>query len=147
MIGLNVGGNMVAGNIVSSNSLESFRPLVIIESPYAGEGEPGSDLYKETLRQNILYAREAVRDSLMRGESPIASHLLYTQEGILDDTIPEERQHGIDAGLAWRRVADMSAVYVDRGISRGMRYGIAAAEKSGLKLVYRQIRAFPGRAH
>lgn len=56
--------------------------LVIIESPFAGN-----------VRENILYARMAVRDSLLRGEAPIASHLLYTQEGILNDDIKEERQH------------------------------------------------------
>ena len=29
--------------------------------------------------------------------------LIYTQPGILRDEVPEERQRGIDAGLAWRR--------------------------------------------
>ena len=43
---------------------------------------------------------ECLRDSLLRGEGPITSHLLYTQPGVLDDQIPEERQMGIDAGLA-----------------------------------------------
>jgi hypothetical protein len=41
---------------------------------------------------------------LLRGESPIASHLLYTQPGILKDDVPEERPLGIEAGLAWRSV-------------------------------------------
>ena len=102
--------------------------LVIIESPYAGDVE-----------KNVEYARLCVRDSLMRGESPIASHLLYTQPGILDDDIPEERQHGIDAGLAWRRVADMSAVYTDLGLTVGMEYGIKAAEEVGNEVVFRNV--------
>lgn len=102
--------------------------LVIIESPFAGDVEA-----------NIEYARKCVKDSLSRGEAPIASHLLYTQPGILDDKIPEERQWGIDAGLAWRRVADMSVVYTDRGISKGMEYGIKAAEESGISVEYRNI--------
>ena len=88
--------------------------LVIIESPYAGE-----------IDANVEYARAAMRDSLTRGESPLASHLLYTQPGILRDEIPEERTLGIDAGLAWRRVAEGAAFYTDRGWSRGM---IAARE-------------------
>jgi hypothetical protein len=46
--------------------------LVIIESPYAGEVEA-----------NVAYARACMRDSLGHGEAPIASHLLYTQPGIL----------------------------------------------------------------
>ena len=77
--------------------------LVIVESPYAGD-----------INKNIEYARAAVRDSLSRGESPIASHLLYTQEGILRDEVEEERQWGIDAGLAWRRVEHRDHDIVDR---------------------------------
>lgn len=104
--------------------------LVIIESPYAGDVEA-----------NVEYARRCVRDSLLRGEAPIASHLLYTQPGILDDDIAEERQQGIDAGLAWRRVAEASAVYTDRGISRGMEYGISAAMEADIPVFFRTIDA------
>lgn len=102
--------------------------LVIVESPFAGGVEA-----------NIRYARRCVRDSLLRGEAPIASHLLYTQNGILNDDIPEERKHGIDAGLAWRAVAQASVVYTDRGISTGMKYGIAAAEAANIPVEYRSI--------
>jgi hypothetical protein len=83
--------------------------LVIIESPYAGD-----------IEANVEYARAAMRDSLNRGEAPIASHLLYTQPGILRDEVPEERQWGIDAGLAWRKVAEMAVFYIDRNWSGGM---------------------------
>lgn len=102
--------------------------LVIIESPFAGDVE-----------RNIAYARRCVRDSLARGEAPIASHLLYTQPGILDDTVPEERRRGIDAGLAWRHVAHASVVYTDWGVSEGMRYGIEAAREAGVPVEYRSI--------
>src|SRR5690348_15054046 len=102
--------------------------LVIIESPFAGNVE-----------RNVEYARRCVRDSLKRGEAPIASHLLYTQPGILDDYVPSERQWGIDAGLAWRRVADASVVYTDYGISEGMQYGINAAHAAGRPVEYRVI--------
>lgn len=84
-------------------------PLVIIESPYAGE-----------IEKNIGYARAAMRHSVLAGEAPIASHLLYTQEGILDDEQPIDRELGIMLGLAWRRVADYAVFYIDRGWSRGM---------------------------
>lgn len=103
--------------------------LVILESPFAGD-----------IEENIKYARECVRDSLSRGEAPIASHLLYTQEGILDDNIPEERQWGIDAGLAWKVVADKSVVYADRGISKGMEYGMKLAKEQGLEVEVRYIK-------
>ena len=102
--------------------------LVILESPYAGD-----------VKANLKYARQCVRDSLLRGEAPIASHLLYTQPGVLDDGIPAERQQGIDAGLAWRRVAETSVVYTDRGISKGMEYGIRAAQEVGLPVEYRTL--------
>lgn len=89
--------------------------LVIIESPYAGN-----------IERNIAYARAAVRDSVLRGEAPIASHLLFTQEGILRDEIETERNAGIAAGMAWRRVCDLVAFYTDLGYSRGM---LAALER------------------
>lgn len=50
--------------------MESMK-LVIVESPYAGD-----------VKTNVAYARAAIRDCLMRGEAPYASHLLYTQEGV-----------------------------------------------------------------
>jgi hypothetical protein len=101
---------------------------VILESPFAGD-----------VNSNIEYARKCVRDSVLRGESPIASHLLFTQPGILNDDILDERNLGIEAGLAWRVVAEASVVYTDRGISTGMKYGIKAAQEQGLPIEYRSI--------
>lgn len=82
---------------------------VIIESPYAGD----------TIT-HVIYARRCVRDALSRGESPIASHLLYTQSGILNDLVREEREWGIQAGLAWMDVADAIIFYTDYGTSKRM---------------------------
>jgi len=65
--------------------------------------------------------------------------LLYTQ--MLDDTIPEQRQLGIDAGLAWRRVADASVVYTDLGISRGMRFGFQLFLDDDRPVEYRTLGA------
>ena len=79
----------------------------------------------------------------MRGESPIASHLLYTQAGVLNDDDPEERQRGIDAGLAWRKFAYCSVVYYDRGISDGMRYGMNAAVQQGVWIEPRSLFGAP----
>jgi len=102
--------------------------LVIIESPYAGD-----------VHRNEAYARRAIADSLSRGEAPFASHLLYTQPGILDDTVPAERSQGIEAGLAWGDKADMTAVYIDRGTSSGMAQGIQRAVAAGRPIDYRSI--------
>ena len=104
--------------------------LVIIESPYADEVE-----------RNVAYAREVVRDSLLRGEAPIASHLLYTQPGVLRDEIATERQHGIDAGLAWIKVAEATVVYQDLGVTNGMKHGIDAARAAGIPVEFRSLRA------
>lgn len=104
---------------------------VIVESPYAGD-----------VATNTEYARACVRHSLSLGEAPIASHLLYTQPGILNDEIPSERQWGIDAGLTWRTVAEASVVYTDLGISKGMQYGIDAARKAGIPVEFRSIKLF-----
>lgn len=101
---------------------------VILESPYAGD-----------VAANEEYARRCVADSLRRGEAPLASHLLYTQPGILDDTVPEERTLGIDAGLIWGPYAEATVVYTDRGISPGMRYGIERAREDGRPVEYRTL--------
>lgn len=101
---------------------------VIIESPYAGD-----------IEANLAYARACMADCIKGGEAPFASHLLYTQEGVLDDTIPEEREKGIQAGLAWGEVADKVVVYIDYGISAGMQYGIDVAIKKGIPVEYRKL--------
>lgn len=46
--------------------------------------------------------------------------------------------------MAWRAVADGSVVYVDRGISRGMRYGIETARASGLAVEFRSLKKKAG---
>ena len=101
---------------------------VVVETPYAGDVE-----------RNVHYARLCMHDCLLRGEAPFASHLLYTQESVLDDDIPEERKLGISAGFAWGAVAEMTVVYTDYGISGGMKEGIKRAEADGRPVEYRQL--------
>lgn len=101
---------------------------VIIESPYAGDVE-----------QNIAYARACLRDSLSRGEAPIASHLLYTQPGVLDDNLICERMIGINAGLAWKQVAEKHVFYVDYGYSSGMLYALNFASSNNTIIEERRI--------
>lgn len=105
---------------------------VVLESPYAGK-----DIHE--IARNTHYARACMRDCLLRGEAPIASHLLYTQEGILDDTVPEERRIGIAAGFAWNELADATVVYTDYGISDGMREGIERAQSKLRIIEYRRL--------
>lgn len=105
---------------------------VILESPYAGD-----------VAANVDYARACVRDSLLRGEAPLASHLLYTQPGILNDDDRDERAHGINAGHAWLHLADAVVVYTDHGISAGMEAGIRLAELHGKPVEMRSIEDQP----
>ena len=82
---------------------------VIIESPYAGD-----------ISRNELYARRALADSISRGEAPFASHLLYTQPGVLDENDPAQRALGIELGYTWMSVASLVVFYIDYGMSPGM---------------------------
>ncbi len=102
--------------------------LVIIESPFAGDVE-----------RNIKYARECMKDCFNRGEYPFASHLLYTQDGILDDNDPKQRKLGIKAGLKWGEYAEATVVYTDFGISNGMQEGINSALIEGREIEYRKL--------
>lgn len=99
---------------------------VMLESPYAGK-----------IKRHIAYAFACAKDCLKRGEAPFASHLLYTL--ILDDTVANEREWGIQSGFAWRNASEASVVYTDFGITRGMRYGIEQAEKEGHPVEYRKL--------
>jgi hypothetical protein len=105
---------------------------VIVESPYAGATP-------EETQRNVDYLRACLADCLARGEAPFASHALYTQLGILDDTKPEERRKGILAGFAWAEFAQQRVVYVDLGISSGMLQGIEHARKLIQEISYRRL--------
>ena len=101
---------------------------VIIESPYAGD-----------IEGNRAYARKCMKDSIHRHEAPYLSHMLYTQDGVLDDSDPEERALGITAGFAWHSAAELVAVYCDRGISPGMWLGIRHALSIGKRVEFREL--------
>lgn len=98
---------------------------VIIESPWAG-----SPLHRD-------YALKCLHDTIRRGESGFASHLLWTQ--ILDDMNVDERELGMKAGLAWYPVAEGSVVYIDKGVTPGMEAGIVEAEKFGIPVEMRRL--------
>lgn len=101
---------------------------VIIESPYAGDVE-----------KHVAYARAALKDCLRLGEAPIASHLLFTQPGVLDDGKPEDRALGIRAGLEWHSVADAMVFYMDYGMSRGMHGALRYATEAGAPVEFRYL--------
>lgn len=96
---------------------------VIIESPYRGANQ------SERLR-NISYLKKCIRDCIMRGESPYASHGLLP--GALDEDKPEERQLGIEAGYEWWNVAELIVFYTDYGWSSGMHRAMEYAILTGI---------------
>lgn len=101
------------------------RPFVIVESPYAGD-----------VVRNLAYARAALADCIRRGETPFASHLLYTQHGVLDDNDHEQRKLGIEMGFEFWRMADAVIFYADYGWSRGMNAAKERLSKAKLGPVY-----------
>lgn len=101
---------------------------VVIESPYAGH-----------VGKNLSYLSDALRDCLLRGEAPFASHGLYTRIGVLDDNDLRERELGIKAGFLWRSVAEKTVVYTDLGISLGMKFGIEHSLSIGIPIEYRSL--------
>ena len=103
-------------------------PLVVIESPFAGD-----------IEKNIEYARSCMRHSLLLGETPIASHLLYTQQGILNDDKPNERKIGIEAGFAWGVYADKVVFYTDNGMSGGMQDAYNYYNNLGITIEFRNL--------
>jgi len=100
---------------------------VIVESPFAGG------------HKNVIFSRACVLDCLSRGESPYASHLLYTQKGMLDDSVEDQRRRGIAAADGWLEVCDYVAVYRDNGISAGMVIGIIKAARLGKPIHLRYL--------
>jgi hypothetical protein len=100
--------------------------MVIIESPFAGDRIT-----------NLNYLGLAIRDCIQKGETPYASHAIIPLG--LDDNDPKQRDAGIQAGFVWRQVGELTIVYADFGISRGMDYGILDSEKKNRKVIYRMF--------
>ena len=103
---------------------------VIIESPFRGE-----NAYQQ--ERNRRYALECMKDSMLRGEAPFLSHLLYTQ--VTNENVPEERRLGIELGLCWGELAEKTIVYTDNGISPGMKEGIDHSLKFNRPIEYRKL--------
>lgn len=97
--------------------------IVCLESPFKPSEDDisryeGQYSAAELLRQNLIYARLALLNSLKIGEAPLASHLLYTQ--VWAET-PELRNAGIKAGIQMHHRCDLVVLCIDLGVSGGMR--------------------------
>lgn len=102
--------------------------MVVIESPFMG----GAAIAE-------LYARLAMREQLLLGSTPFASHLLYPQA--LDDADPQQRRQGIRCGWAPYAVGARCEVYTDLGITIGMAEGIEQARRLGCTITHRAFGA------
>jgi hypothetical protein len=109
---------------------------VVIESPY-GKRVDGQPAAEAEIERNLRYLRDAMRDSLQRGEAPFASHGLYPMA--LDDGMPEERKLGMEAGFTWGHYAKKVIVYIDLGLTPGMLAGLERAYERSQSVEYRSL--------
>jgi hypothetical protein len=112
--------------------LESpFKPSADDIKIYAGRYSPA-----ELLRQNLVYARLLLLNSLKLGEAPFASHLLYTQVWSESDDL---RDRGIKSGIEFHHRADLIVLGIDLGTSSGMRNAAANARLIGTEMTSRSV--------
>ena len=106
--------------------LRTFRPIVFICSPFAGD-----------IQRNIESARRYSRFAIVRGCIPIAPHLLFPQ--FLDDSDPEERKLGLFFGNVL--MSKCAEVWVfGNYISSGMRSEINLAKQKNYCIRYFNIK-------
>ena len=103
--------------------------LIYVASPYAGDVE-----------RNVEYAKQACRTVMESGHAFFAPHLLYP--AVLNDAVPEERQAGIEMGLALLHRCDELWAF-GSVVSRGMQAEIAEAER--LRIPVRRMELAPER--
>ena len=92
--------------------------LIYVASPYAGDVE-----------KNTEFAKRACRHVMEQGHAFFAPHLLYPQ--LLDDSVPAERQAGLDMGVAMLTRCDELWCYGDH-ISCGMHCEMEEADRLGI---------------
>lgn len=112
--------------------------LVIIESPFAPDPKLDTQGQLNDSLNKHSYLDQCIRDCIGRNESPYASHLMLTTA--LDDRNIEQRTQGIEAGLAWKRVADKTVFYLDLGESTGMKLARSYCVQYGFAFEDRFIR-------
>ena len=112
----------ILARAVVTDGHEVEKRFVYICSPYAGDVE-----------SNIKAAKRYSRYAALNGCVPITPHLLFTQ--YLDDSIPEERQLGLNFGYTLLDKCSEIWVFGDR-ISAGMKAEIARAKEKNYRLRY-----------
>lgn len=108
------------------------RKAVLMVTPFMAE-----DISQSA--RMVRYATRATRDSLNRNESPLASHLFYSE--VLNVRNQIERDIGLQSQLTWIKGCDIVAVYIDFGITPAMQVAINNAIMKSKKIEYRTIGA------
>jgi hypothetical protein len=99
---------------------------VILESPFRGDA-----------KTNTEYVKLAIQDSVERGESPVAFHLLYSD--IYDINNPQHNAIVKKLKESWSLLSKKTVVYIDEGVSEGMLDGITDAAARGKEIEFRKI--------
>lgn len=94
---------------------------IFVCSPYAGQVE-----------HNVKIAQAVCRQVILEGHAPFAPHLHYP--GIVDDSVPQERDTGIKSGLVFMSVCDEVWAFVGNGITPGMTQELEFAKNLGIKV-------------
>ncbi len=102
--------------------LRTFRPIVYICSPYAGD-----------IETNVVAASRYSRFAVEKGYIPIAPHLLFPQ--FLNDSDPNERELGLFFGNAIMSKCSEIWVFGSK-ISNGMAAEIKRARWKNYRLRY-----------
>lgn len=107
---------------IEREARRTYRPLVFICSPFAGD-----------TGRNTLRAQGYCRFAVSRNCIPIAPHLLFPQ--FMEESNPEQRRLGIFFGLVLQKKCKEVWVF-GRNISRGMAVEIEKAKERGLPVRY-----------
>src|SRR5262245_30775558 len=101
--------------------------IALVISPYRGD-QPGM------LELNKAYLNVAIRDAVIRGYSPVATHKMFTES--LNDNDPTERILGMQQRDTFMRVSEGGWVNTDLEVSNGMKEDIEALKKRGIPVDY-----------
>ena len=88
-----------------------------------------------TMEEHIDIAKDLCHETVKMGHAAFAPHVLYTL--FLDDTIKEERENGIQAGVKFLEVCDEIWVATKcGGISKGMQHEIDFCKENKIDIKF-----------
>ena len=103
---------------------------VVIECPFKG------DTLKE-FKQNAEYTAMCLKDSLERGEAPIAMKWMYS--GVLNEANQEHLLMITKAQMIWATSATKVVIYDDLGVPPYMQAVIDICQETGTQVEHRSL--------